>query len=120
MPAVKPHSTLFALLASAWLVAACGGESNVQPGAGGTGGDSAGGTGGKGGSGGGSATGGSGTGGSTGGKGGGGGSGGSSGGGSGGVTFANAPTELANAVCAKAFECCTEEELMAIAVVGSS
>jgi hypothetical protein len=110
MPAVKPYAPIVALLASTWLVAACSGESTPGASGAGAGGDSAGGSGGKGGAGG-----------STGGSGGSsGGSGGSSGSGSGGVTFANAPTELATAICAKAFECCTEAELEALAVVGTS
>jgi len=139
---VQTPTTRFAVLVTlTTLIAACGGESSPAPGAGGTGatGGASGGSGGTGGSTGGTGgstggTGGStgGTGGSTGGKGGTGGTGGSTGGtggstsgtgggsGAGGVPFDDAPTELAGAVCAKAFECCTEEELAAIAIVGSS
>lgn len=102
-------NTRFALLLTfTSFISACSGESTE--GAGGTGatGGASGGSGGKGGS-------------TTGGSAGTGGSGAVSGsGGGGGIPFDDAPTELAGAVCAKAFECCTAEELAALAVVGSS
>lgn len=140
------RSLVVVLPLSGLVVAACSGSSSVEGtgGAGATGGKgggaATGGSGGKGGA----ATGGKGAGGSgsgsagkgsggsgtsTGGTGGSGlsGEGGvpSSGGSAGtagtvGIPLAQAPMQLANAVCAKAFECCTAEELMALSVIGQT
>lgn len=133
---------------SGLVFAACSGSSNVQ-GSGGSGGTGTAGSGASGGKGGGAGTGGkagAGTGGSgsagkgsggstpTGGSSGSGGeggeapsTGGSAGtagtgaaGGMGGIPLAMAPASIANAVCAKAFDCCSAEELMALSVVGQT
>lgn len=126
------------------VVAACSGSSNVQ-GSGGTGGTGTGGASASGGKGGGAGTGGTGSAGKGGGGGSSGGSGGkggaagngeggeapstggssgaggsSGGGGSGGIPLGMAPVAIANAVCAKAFECCSAADLMALAVIGQT
>lgn len=40
--------------------------------------------------------------------------------GAGGIAIGMAPVAIANAVCAKAFECCSAEELMALSIVGET
>jgi hypothetical protein len=88
------RSLLVILPPSGLLVAACSGSSSVQ---------ASGGAGGNGGSGAAASTGGS-----------------AGMAGMGGIPIGQAPVAIADAVCAKAFECCTAEELMALSVIGET